>query len=303
MKMKEGLIRNMRKSAGLTQSQAAAKLHMSQQHFSRIEKGEYGMDMWDFASFSQIVGQSGDDFSVLYYDSEEYVDYLEYRRINRLIRDNKIDEVRAALPDFEKKTKSNRPMIQQFIALAKVITNEDAPRERLLNELQQAIEMSIENFNEEKIADYRLNYTEILIIYEIALKLFDLNEQERAISILSTTIKGRKSFRATESEKSTALPQLMYALSNFLGMTKRTQEALDVSCEALDMSIKCNNLRSVPGIIYNIACCKDILKLAPPNEIKSLLLEAYYCAKAIRRYELADIIKKDAESTFGIKID
>ncbi|MCL2565777.1 MAG: helix-turn-helix transcriptional regulator [Defluviitaleaceae bacterium] len=301
MRINSEIVKRLRKRAGLSQEKLAEKLGINQQQISLIENGKNDMDVWQFIFFLEILGQPSENFWQIYLDTKEYDEYRIYRKLNRMLRDNKIDDIAEILPEFENGQLAKRSYIKQFAAYLRVITNSNISPEQKLDELYKVIEISIKDFRETEISTYRLNYNEICIINEIAINLFEIGEKERAIDLLKGIIASRKEIQASEEDMGILFPPLMATLSTFLGRAGRIRESLKICNEALDISREYNNARCVPSILYNIASGEDLLGV-DKNKVKERLLEAYYCANALGRYVTASVIKKDAEESFGITI-
>ncbi|MCL2840265.1 MAG: helix-turn-helix domain-containing protein [Defluviitaleaceae bacterium] len=302
MKINSTPLKQWREEANLSQTDIAEKLNISQQKVSKIEKGYKDVTIWEFASIAQVVGQPTENFWMLYLDTDEYEAYRKYRELNLLLRSNsRLDEARKFLPYFEKTKLAKEPFIKQFIAYAHVVTNEDLTAEQAIIDLEKIIKMTMKDYNETEVINKRMTYHEILIVTEIAFKLYDLKEYDRSIELIKAILKGRENAKTTEDDRRILFPSLTYTLAGFLRKAGRIEEALSTSFEALKLEKKYSTYGNTPWLHYNIACCQRILK----EEVyvyKSHLEQAYYCARAHGDNESAAIIKKDAEENFGILI-
>ena len=232
VKTNSKLIREMRTDAGISQEDLADKLHISRRHLARIEAGDADMDVWQFMSMLELLGRPSEDFWMMYLDSGEYEDYRTYRKLKRLLRDDRFTEVREMLPAFEKGSLAKQPFIKQFVASTKITSNPDMPNKQALDGLYEAIGMSIKDFDETKVSKYRLTHNEVHIIACIAIRLFEMGETDRAIDLQKAMIEGRASMRTTEEDKAALLPALFYSLSTMLGRVKKYKESLEACKEA-----------------------------------------------------------------------
>ncbi len=302
MKINSGhLIRKMRKEMGVSQEELAVRLYISPRHLSRIETGEADMDIWQFMAMLELTGYPSEDFWLLYLDSIEYEEYKVYRNIKRFLRDNRFEEAAELLKDLEKKDFSKRPLINQFILFVKTVVNKNITLKDALNEMNLAIRMTRPDFDEKKIIKYRMTYNEICILNHMAICLYEEGRAETAIFILEAIIKSRGAAMTSEEDKGAIFPGLMFNLSNILGREKMLKESLKVCNEAIELCREYNNLRSVPQILYNMAC--NYYMLGEEEQVyKIYLTRAYHCAYAQGSNHLAGMIKKDAENNFGVKI-
>jgi len=92
---------------------------------------------------------------------------------------------------------------------------------------------------------------------------------------------------------------LMFNLSTMLGRSEKYKESLKYCTDALEICREYNNLRYVPWILYNMASCYR-LQGEEVQIYKTHLVRAYHCAYAIGDKEATQVIKDDAEKSFGI---
>ena len=300
MKINGGeLIKKMRKFMGISQEELAERMHISTRHLSRIETGDQDIDIWQFISLVEVLGMPTEDYWLLYLGSQEFEDYRKYKNVKRLLRDKKLIEAKDALAELEQGFLSKQPFIQQFIALAKIETDTAMPSEQSVDELYHAIHMSKPNFDISKTSEYRLNYNEICIITLIANKLNEQGKVREAVTITKDLIANRRNINATEEDKASFSPVLMFNISTMLGRNGEYKESLKYCTEALEISREFNNLRVIPWILYNMASCYRFL--GEEEQIyKTHLVRAYHCANAIGDFNAAKQIKSDAEKDFGI---
>jgi len=295
------IIKKMRKDMGISQEVLAEQLYISPRQVQRIESGEAGIDIWQFMSMLELLGQPTEDFWILYLDTKEYDDYRMYRRIKRLIHARDFSEVRDILPEFEEGLLSKQPFIRQFIAYVKVKVDKEIPPKQAIEKLYEAIHMSKPDFDESKVSEYRLTYNEISTLIELASRLFDMGEKDRAIALKYAMIESRGSLRASEEDMIKILPALMSNLSTMLGISGRYKECLKVCERAVEICREYRNYHFIPVVLHNMASAlKD---LGEEEQIyKPHLVRAYHCAYAMGQIEIARLLKKDAEEDFGIMI-
>jgi len=291
----------MRKDMGISQESLAEQLHISARHMARIESGNADMDIWQFMSMLELLGQPTEDFWLLYLDTKEYEEYRTYRCIKRLLHDRNFSEVRSILPQFEDSLLSKQFFIRQFIAYVKVKVDEEMSHEQAIEGLYEAMLMSKPDFNKNRISEYRLTYNEIGILVELAGRLAAAGERDKAIALTKTMIEGRENLRASDEDKAAILPALMSNLSSMLSRAKRYKESLAFCNRALEICREYHRHRFVPGILHIIANAYKALG-EEEQVYKPYLVRAYHCAYAMGYNEFALAIKKDAEEDFGIII-
>ena len=62
----------LRKEAKLTQEEASEILQISTRHFARYESGQQKMNIWQFKSYMEALGQPSEDYWLMYLDTEEF---------------------------------------------------------------------------------------------------------------------------------------------------------------------------------------------------------------------------------------
>ena len=254
-----------------------------------------------FTEVLELLGYPSEDYWMLYLDSKEYEACRMYKRIKRLLRDRKHDDVRDILPNFESESLAKWSFIKQFIARVKVKVDREISNEDAVKKLLEAIRMSTPMFDESRVAEYRLTYNEFYVISDMASRIFETGEKDRAINLVKSLIKSRVNSRTSEEDRATLFPAAMSNLSTMLGRAGKYKESLKICNEAIEICREYNNMRFLPGILHNKASC---LKKTGEEEhvYKTDLIRAYHCAYAMGDNEEALYIKKDAEEDFGIII-
>lgn len=302
MKINSGeLIKTMRKEMRLSQESLAAQLFISTRQLARIESGEASMDVWQFISTLELLGQPTEDFWLLYLSSSEYDSYKNFKHLKRQLKNGDISEMRQIISDIEKGPLIKQPFIKQFIALVNTAINTELQPHEALEELQKAMGMSKPNFDETMIAQYRMTHNEIFIALTIAQCLSAMGAHDRAVSMIQAMIEGRENAKVSEEDKTVLFPSLYYVLSHILSSTGRFKEAIKACNNALEVCREYNNLKNVPEILLCLASCYH--QLGEEEHIyKTYLVRAYHCAYAIGKNTVANEIKNEADKTYGITI-
>ena len=295
------LIKKMRDDMGLTQSEMAARLYIEQRTLSRIETGKQKMDMWVFVSMMEIMGNPTEDFWLLYLETEEYEAYKQYRRLKKTLHNNNHDEKLELISKLESGAFTNKRFVKQFIAFVKTTAlNKNISDAERLTQLQAAIRMSRPDFDENAVADYRLNHNEVYILNDMAGTLYAVGEKERGIALSQALVASRENIQASEEDKAVLFPAIMSNLSTMLGQTGRYKESLHYCETALKICRENNNAMYIPVLLHNMASCMCLL-----GEVEAIwkphLVRAYYCAYAIGNTNAGEIVKESAEKDFGIK--
>lgn len=302
MRINGEILKKIRLELDMSQEQLSEKLFMSSRHISRIENGEKGIDIWQFVSLMQLLGYANEDFWLLYLESQEYEIYKLFIKAKRLSRDGKIDELKEVLSSLEKNDISKYSFLAQYVLFLKITVNDILSYKEKKDLFYKAIKMSIMNFDESKIKEYRLTYVEISILNGIAKAYADNEERERAIDILYSIIENIKNSKMSEEDKARIFPYIMFNLSNDLGKEKRYKECIKICNEAIELCQEYNNFNTLPNLLLNIASCLRIL--GEESQIyKPYLVRSYHTAYAMGFFKDAQKTKKEALEKFGIEIE
>ena len=301
MRINGNLLKKMRKDLGISKKEFANRLFVSERHVGRMESGQADINLWQFKSIMESLKLPSEDFWMLFLDTKEYESYRTYKHLKTLLRELKFEEVMDILPEFEASLLSKQSYISQFVAYAKTRADRGMPNKQAVEELHKVLRMSMPKYDEAKVKEYRLTYNEVSIISEIANRLSAMGEMERSINLTKDLISSRGGSRTTEEDRKVLFPALFSNLGIRLGKAGRYKESLEVCNEALDISIKSNNLWLVPDILYTIA--SGLHKIGEGKDMyKPYLVRAYHTALAHRKTNVAETIKKDAKKSFGIKL-
>ena len=292
------LMKVVRESLGLSQAQMAERLHMTQRTISRIETGNRDLGVWEYFSLMEMAGNPTEDLLPLLLDSGELKDYYTFKKIKELIGKYMFAEIRDILSEFEKDLSSKQPFIIQYVAYAKIHTDEEMPHEQAIKELYEVLRMSVKNFEECNISKYRFTYNEINIIFAIAVRMEALGRLDCAMSLYKSVIESRGNAFATDEDKSRIFPAYMYNLSRLLGRSGMHKESLSYSRDAYGLCKKYSNFRLVPNLLFNMA--HSYYYLGEEKQIyQTYLIRAYHTAHALGNTEIVNLSKKNAEK-FGI---
>ncbi|MCL2527070.1 MAG: tetratricopeptide repeat protein [Defluviitaleaceae bacterium] len=295
------IIKSMRKEMGLSQEEMAEQLFISVRQLARIEAGEAGMDIWQFITTLELLGNPSEDFWLLYLDSGEYASYRDYKRLKRQLINDDWSQARKIVADFEKSTLAKQPVAKQFMLYVKILTEMAEPSAEGLNQLLTAMHMSKPAFDESRIHEYRMSYNEIQIALGMAGCLAAMKEYHRAISMVQSIIDTSENSKVSEEDKVSIFPALYFMLAQVLTSAGRYKEALKACDKAVEISRDYNNLRRIPEMLFCMADC--YFKLGEEEHIyKTHLVRAYHVAYGIGRNDAAAFIKKEAHERYNITV-
>ena len=174
------------------------------------------------------------------------------------------------------------------------------------NHLINTIKLSIPKFQEELIDTYYLTYEEIKLTSELALHY--LNDEKIDIAI-QTMYKLKESMDKnlwsdnTDNIKNVSLYiMVLYNLTKCLGLSGKYKEAVSLCETAQDYCLKTNQVKNLPLILLNKACC--LCDQGDVEEgIKELRIAYYGCLMTKRDEEVEEIKEYAHEKKLNIVFD
>lgn len=293
MKISGGeIIMNLRRNIGVSQEELAKKLFISQQKLSRIEAGDQELDIMEFVVAFGSFGFPIDDFWVMHLNYDEFQGYVQYRKIRRLLRYGKIDEIREIFPLISENPLMQRSFMSQFFSYIRVIVDEKATDANKTEMLFDVLKLTIADFDDGKIKEYRFSYSEILILNEIALQYAKAGENERAIYLLTEIVENWDNFRITMAEENILLSKLLTDLYNFLVAAEEYEKASVLCEQVLEQCRRTYNYHFVPHATYILGLCNHKMGKSS-KEYMPLIRRAYHTARGIEQHTLANKIKEE----------
>lgn len=163
--------------------------------------------------------------------------------------------------------------------------------------LYAALRKTIKDFEDEKTAQYRLDFSEALLVHEIALTYTRLGQPGKAIVLLDGVVQNTDNLRTTTTENNILLPRFNLDLAELLVEATEYEMAVPVCENLLDMvrktiAIAPRNTMFGLKAAYLLGVCYHKLG-KPENEYMPLLTTAYHSAMSSRQNDLADKIRRE----------
>jgi len=289
-----------RKELGCTQEDLARHLSITVKRMRSIEKGKEDIGFWELIKVSEYFGQPSEEIWFTCLDSDDYEGYRIYKKLKNSLRNRNLDKAREYLEQLKIHPATKSSFLKQTVAWGDARLNKNLKGKEAYDEFCEILRISIPDFDESKLAEYRLSHQEVRILMCIAKAMNEVGNKEASIYITETLLANRKRLRTSEEDEAVFLPVLCFNLSSNYGRLDRYEEALRVAESGLDICKEYNNFWHVPSLLLNIAYSHYFLGEKEPV-YKTLLIRAYHCAFALGRDELAENIKKYAKEEFGIK--
>jgi len=170
----------------------------------------------------------------------------------------------------------------------------------MYNYAVEALNITKQNFDEDKIDTYVLLSNEIKLINQIAVAHSFLSSLEKSVNILLKLKASIDKSYFDEAEKIRTYITLLYNISKNLGLLKRYEECIHICDIGLELCQKHRNFFYYPMFQYNKAYY--ILHMRKKEEGIALLEKAYTLFAAYNRYAELSSIESHVDKEFGIKI-
>jgi transcriptional regulator with XRE-family HTH domain len=290
------LISKLRKKRGITQEKLAEGI-CDRRSISYIENGSISPSKYLFEQLMQRLGVDSNRFSC-YISSKEELYFDEMRnKIAQLFRENKTDEILDLLQAMEKrKSFSNNKYILQYILktrawiIAGGMDWDNASDSKLLPLLDQAIHLTVENFDIEHIDSDLYTVIEIELIRMYGLwKLFTGKKEEalRIFTQLDAIIQTGYIYKTDISGPHTALLVSLAKCYRWLG---NYEAALSTSERGLTICVETQNYRSLPWLLYQKASA--LYRLGNKEEALTAFDEGIIIARNYREEEMMEFMEK-----------
>ena len=292
------IIARLRKQRGISQEKLAGLSDRS--NLSRIERGQQGISRVLLEFYLDRLGYSLERFTPFLLSDDEASIYALRDEIEDYIANDNVYKAKKTLAEMEALDAFKQGLHKQFLLTCKagILIKTDIQQTSEL--LHEAIVITIEDFDEDKIQSYLLARNDIKIINMMATIHSKSDELDRAISLLEgvATVIRQKYMDAYEKARSLTLT--LYNLSCHLGAQKRYMEEIDILDEAIaeGQANRCYGL--LPKLFYNKAYC--LFMLDKPEEAKPLMLNAYYTCITFGLHGLAKTMKTNVYNNFKYAI-
>ena len=312
------VVKSLREALSLTQEEFAEEIAVSVRTLYRIENNKSHVDVFQYMDMLSIFEKPLEDFFLLFLDNKAYQVYKEFREYyNRYVRNYQFAEFLDNMAKLKDSAFINSPYIQQILAFAEngkktylrkknAEVHQEAHSHFNLEDLQElteALSITMKHFDESKVADYLLTAFEVDLINNIIIALSNVKEHESAVSLAKELI-GNKTLIATKLMNKYDI--LSMSAQEVLGYSyyqaKMYHDALDVFLKCYRDRLKTNSLNFVVILLPVIAEC---YKHIGEEEFfyKSLMVRAYYCSILHGYDHFIDELKQSTREIFNAELE
>lgn len=301
------LIRELRTARGLSQEKLSEGI-CSPQTLSRAESGTTILTYPHLTAIMQKLGASINDYFDYFMSAQEYDLYKKRNEVNALLDKRKFAEVELRLKEMSEDVPFQKGLNRQFYLSSLVsyklyMAGDTLTREcfkSIMNLLQEAIQITINKFDVDKIREYLLTLEEMKIINRIALAYIFTGDIDMGIKLLYELKFNMEVLYKDHYEKMELYTMVLYNLSIYLGKQDRHVESIDICDFGIKVCRETKVLSVLPFLIFNKAFA--YYEIGQKEICLPLLKQAYYGLYIIENYQKAEIIRLYTKDKFGIEL-
>ena len=294
----------LRKQQGITQEKLCDGI-IEPDAMSKIERGVHGVSKEKMDLLLGRLGHVAKRFFPYPLTTDELTVFNIRDEFSRLDENADLDKKKELVEAMEDpqglfSTGLHRQFLLKCKAMILMKENGDADDIKAL--LDDAVRITLPNFNERLVSTYLLGNDDMEIIAMMAQLAYREGEKDSAITLLTKLVESIEKHYVDENEKARSLTFVMYSLSRYLGLMERYSEGLLVCEKAIEAGVKNRAYGFLPLLKYNQAYCLYYLGEREPGEVAMLVNEAYYACKVHGKHTLSINIKRHAKEMFYVDV-
>jgi transcriptional regulator with XRE-family HTH domain len=272
----------------------------------RIEKGVNGIkqpSVYLLEALMQRLGRSIDLYFDTFMSASDFNEKQMRDEINELLILKKFDEAKSLLEQLQVKANYKTGVNLQFILglKATLVEEKEGRKQRYIDLVNEAIRITIPDFDEREIERYRLTYKEINLVNKLAAYSGDNNKMPYAAKIYEQLRNSINRFYLDEREKLKTYIMILYNYSKCLVLMERYDEALEIISEGERLSSQSSRLMILPGLFINKAY--GYFELGNIDESITYFALAYYGSEIVERRNNQEKVKDYVNQKLNITFE
>ena len=297
------VIRQLREHMGLKPKEIYSGL-CSKSNYSNIENGHYKTTSYFLLqSIFQRLGHEIDLYFTALLSKEDMDDSRLYYEIQVNLAVNKYEETQALLNELKKRKFAKQDYGKQFIAMTEAMLSpgvEGDYTQKMRNMLMDALQLTIPDFDENKINSYRLTTNELACISNILIYYRQTKQYDKSKILYEQIIKNLQDNCVNNRRIQDYYIMIVSNFAYHLIFTEMFADAISLLKEAEGFVVRSGRFTALSGIAYFMGLClSNIGKL---EESKPYYAIAYYCngliGNANRQSEVVASAKEDVGMEF-----
>jgi len=297
----------VRITSGMTQEQFAKELNISLEILTKIENDSFPIFPQQFNNFQLMRTNPLNDFwqteNICISHPGANIDYVQMRQ---LFDDGNYKEAQKLIEPFSQKLHTTRVEISQrlgqFLSLIDISADNKLSSQEYITELMELLESTQPNLKLIPGNDYYFSIDEYNILRQAATKYDELGNSAKAINILECLLQSVQNFYTQTNERRHIPANIAFSLGLMHAKCGNYERAMAVCEIGINFCMQYRNTKYLHNLLYGKA--NYYMQTQPKEDAKGcaidLMKRAYYGAKSIDKHEVAEMMKNNAASDFGI---
>ena len=299
------IIKDYRAKKGITQEKLSDGV-CSVSTLHRIERGKVTPSVFVLGYLMERLGFEAGKYYLSASCLQEFIFINTYNDVEAHVMAQRFDEASMQITKLESaehllsKDEGAGIRKQMIMSLQCAISQgKNGDASELFELIQEALLLTLPDFDENRISRYMLSYCEISLINMLATTYKNSGSSERKIKILYQVKDNLDRYYSDDYEKSRGYVQTLYNLSNALGLSSQYEKALEICEIAIQACVKNKRLYLLPHLNFNKGCA--LFYMGDKETYKNLILESIYALRNNRDFQDSDVRKRFAEKEMGIE--
>lgn len=211
------------------------------------------------------------------------------------------------LDEMEKLSDLKECMIHQFIRRSRTISGRRTvsgvvsySNQERLQHLEEAIRMTIPDFQIKTIGEELLCFEEVKTIMNLANTYSMMNDQDTALEIYEKLYSYVKQSYKEIEEDATVIPMMAYNYSKILMRMERYEDSVEISEQGLGYCMKYDNISRLGALLVNRAICLSELDSTFPKQ--RAFIQANYVLKSLGQNGYVELLQSYAKEMLNLNL-
>lgn len=302
------IIRMTRKSLSITQEQLSEDI-CSVETLSRIETGKQNPSRDVYELLMERMGRIRERaYSILSVSDFKVLEKMQL--FEGAIQSFDFNKAEQILEEILKKPRITN-LDKQFVTRAKSLIDYRLGRistDEFLEELQNAIRLTIPKYGNISLVNWPLTYNEASIILNISTAYAEKEEYQKCIGILEEAYMALNQSYMDVDQRVTMQVFILNNLSKWYGLIEEHQKAIDVTKKGIELCREFRIGNILPNLLYNYAWNKEqliekgVLTKENKRECINALKQAYYISCAMQYPYGEQFLKQHLKKYYNIDL-
>ncbi len=296
------LFKNLREGRGLTQKEVARKVFIDATTLSKIESNQVEPSSDMLKIIMQFFGLSPRNSYERWMITQDYSTYCASKILDNQLFEKKYVEAEKLISALENSKLKKKKLFTTYLmgAKASIWIETGVDKSKIRDLLLETLHLTRDPFEEQKISEYRLIYSEITSINRLAVVYTQSGDVKKGIKVLLALKKSIENTYIDGEEKMRALPRIYSDLATWRGMEGEYGNAIELCEIAERLCIKYDKLTELATILHTKGASLAYLKRK--DESRKALTRAYYLYMVSGREAMAQGLIVEAKQDFKLTI-